>query len=75
VEVRSSWVEVFDVGTLHLLESERCTGSFAWLHQAQAITAHPRFRDARLSLRKGVGANTKWPTPSSTRPSRRRDLR
>jgi acyl-CoA synthetase (AMP-forming)/AMP-acid ligase II len=53
--------EVFDAGeTLRLLESERCTVFFAWPHQAQAITAHPNFRDARLSLRKGVGANTKW---------------
>jgi acyl-CoA synthetase (AMP-forming)/AMP-acid ligase II len=53
--------EVFDPGeTLRLIESERCTVFFAWPHQAQAITAHPRFGDARLSLRKGVGANTKW---------------
>jgi len=53
--------DVFDAGeTLRLLETERCTVFFAWPHQAEALIAHPRFRDARLYLRKGVGANTKW---------------
>lgn len=53
--------EVFEAGeSLRLLESERCTVFFAWPHQAQAITAHPRFQSTRLVLKKGVGANTKW---------------
>jgi fatty-acyl-CoA synthase len=53
--------EVFEAGeTLDLLESERCTLFFAWPHQAEALLAHPRFDAARLRLRKGVGANTKW---------------
>jgi len=53
--------EVFEAGeTLRLLETERCTVFFAWPHQAEALTAHARFREARLQLRKGVGANTKW---------------
>src|SRR5436190_2149558 len=53
--------EVFEPDeTLRLLEAERCTVFFAWPHQAEALIAHPRFRAARLVLRKGVGANTKW---------------
>jgi fatty-acyl-CoA synthase len=53
--------EIFEAGeTLRLLESERCTVFFAWPHQAEALTAHPRFAETRLALRKGVGANTKW---------------
>jgi fatty-acyl-CoA synthase len=53
--------EAFEAGeTLRLLETERCTVFFAWPHQAEALIAHPRFHDARLHLRKGVGANTKW---------------
>jgi fatty-acyl-CoA synthase len=53
--------DVFEAGeTLRLLEAERCTVFFAWPHQAEALIAHPRFRDTRLSLRKGVGANTGW---------------
>lgn len=53
--------EVFEAGeTLELLERERCTVFFAWPHQAEALLAHPRFAAARLSLAKGVGANTKW---------------
>jgi fatty-acyl-CoA synthase len=53
--------EVFDAGeTLRLLEAERCTVFFAWPHQAEALIAHPRFREVRLHLKKGVGANTKW---------------
>ncbi len=53
--------DVFEPGeTLRLLEAERASVFFAWPHQAEALTAHPRFRDARLRLRKGVGANTKW---------------
>jgi fatty-acyl-CoA synthase len=53
--------EVFEAGeTLGLLETERCTVFFAWPHQAEALIGHPRFREARLSLHKGVGANTKW---------------
>lgn len=53
--------EVFEPGeTLRLLEAERCSVFFAWPHQAEALTGHPRFRDTRLVLRKGVGANTKW---------------
>jgi acyl-CoA synthetase (AMP-forming)/AMP-acid ligase II len=53
--------EVFDAGeTLRLLEAERVTVFFAWPHQAEAMIAHPRFKDARLHLRKGVGANTRW---------------
>ena len=53
--------DVFEPGeTLRLLEAERVTVFFAWPHQAEALTAHPRFRDTRLALRKGVGANTKW---------------
>src|SRR5262245_10473791 len=36
--------EVFEPGeTLRLLETERCTVFFAWPHQAEALTAHPRF--------------------------------
>jgi fatty-acyl-CoA synthase len=53
--------ETFDTGeTLDLLERERVTVFFAWPHQAEALIAHPRFDRARLHLRKGVGANTKW---------------
>jgi len=53
--------EVFEPGeTLRLLEAEHCTVFFAWPHQAEAIVAHPRFAETRLSLVKGVGANTKW---------------
>jgi fatty-acyl-CoA synthase len=53
--------EVFEPGeTLRLLSTERCTVFFAWPHQAEALIAHPGFRDARLRLRKVVGANTKW---------------
>src|SRR5205823_5591871 len=53
--------EVFEPGeTLRLLEAERCTFFFAWPHQAEVLIAHPRFRAARLVLRNGVGANTKW---------------
>ncbi|HYC22646.1 MAG TPA: fatty acid--CoA ligase family protein, partial [Candidatus Bathyarchaeia archaeon] len=53
--------EVFEPGeTLRLLEAERCSVFFAWPHQAAALIAHPRFPDTRLSLRKGVGGNTKW---------------
>ena len=33
---------------------------FAWPHQAEVLIGHPRFRAARLVLRKGVGANAKW---------------
>jgi len=53
--------EVFEAGeTLRLLETERCTVFFAWPHQAEALIGHPRFRETRLALHKGVGANTKW---------------
>jgi fatty-acyl-CoA synthase len=53
--------EAFEPGeTLALLERERCTVFFAWPHQAEALRAHPQFPSARLRLRKGVGANTKW---------------
>jgi len=53
--------DVFEPGeTLRLLETERVTVFFAWPHQAEALVAHPRFRDTRLVLHKGVGANTKW---------------
>src|SRR5690349_14292396 len=53
--------EVFEAGeTLRLLEHERCTVLFAWPHQAEALIAHPRFAETRLTLRKGVGGNTKW---------------
>src|SRR5262249_38516982 len=53
--------EVFEPGeTLRLLEEERVSVFFAWPHQAEALIAHPRFSAARLRLRKGVGANTKW---------------
>jgi acyl-CoA synthetase (AMP-forming)/AMP-acid ligase II len=53
--------ETFDAGeTLELLERERVTVFFAWPHQAEALITHPRFDRARLRLRKGVGANTKW---------------
>jgi fatty-acyl-CoA synthase len=53
--------DVFEPGeTLRLLEAERVSVFFAWPHQAEALAAHPRFRGARLALRKGVGANTKW---------------
>jgi fatty-acyl-CoA synthase len=53
--------DVFEPGeTLRLLESERVSVFFAWPHQAEALIAHPGFATARLHLRKGVGANTKW---------------
>lgn len=53
--------EVFEPGeTLRLLEAERCTVFFAWPHQAEALIGHPRLAATRLTLRKGVGANTKW---------------
>lgn len=53
--------DVFEAGeTLRLLEAERVSVLFAWPHQAEALIAHPRFRETRLSLQKGVGANTKW---------------
>ncbi len=53
--------DVFEPGeTLRLLETERVSVFFAWPHQAEALIAHPGFRTARLQLRKGVGANTKW---------------
>jgi fatty-acyl-CoA synthase len=53
--------DVFEAGeTLRLLEAERASVFFAWPHQAEALVAHPRFRDTRLRLTKGVGANTKW---------------
>jgi fatty-acyl-CoA synthase len=46
--------------TLALLEHHRCTTLFAWPHQVEALLALPEFSRARLVLRKGVGANTKW---------------
>jgi fatty-acyl-CoA synthase len=46
--------------TLALLEQHQCTTLFAWPHQVEALLALPQFRSARLALRKGVGANTKW---------------
>src|SRR5262249_9111068 len=53
--------EVFEPGeTLRLLESERVSVFFAWPHQAEALIAHPDFPTARLRLRKGSGANTRW---------------
>jgi fatty-acyl-CoA synthase len=53
--------DVFEPGeTLRLLEAERVSVFFAWPHQAEALIAHPSFSAARLQLRKGVGANTKW---------------
>jgi acyl-CoA synthetase (AMP-forming)/AMP-acid ligase II len=53
--------DVFEPGeTLRLLEAERVSVFFAWPHQAEALIAHPSFGAARLCLRKGVGANTKW---------------
>src|SRR5262245_29153612 len=53
--------ERFDAAeTLDLLERERVTVFFAWPHQAVALIALPRFAQARLHLRKGVGANTRW---------------
>jgi acyl-CoA synthetase (AMP-forming)/AMP-acid ligase II len=53
--------ERFEAGeALRLLEEERCTVFYAWPHQAEALLAHPDFARARLSLRKGVGANAKW---------------
>jgi acyl-CoA synthetase (AMP-forming)/AMP-acid ligase II len=53
--------ERFDASeTLALLERERVTVFFAWPHQAEALIALPRFASARLHLRKGVGANTRW---------------
>jgi len=53
--------ERFEPGeTLGLLEAERVTVFFAWPHQAEALIAHPAFRDTRLHLRKGVGANARW---------------
>lgn len=53
--------DVFEPGeTLRLLAAERVSVFFAWPHQAEALIAHPRFAETRLSLCKGVGANTKW---------------
>lgn len=53
--------ERFDAAeTLELLEREQVTVFFAWPHQAEALIALPRFASARLALRKGVGANTRW---------------
>jgi acyl-CoA synthetase (AMP-forming)/AMP-acid ligase II len=53
--------EVFDAGqTLELMSQHRCTTLFAWPHQAEALLVHPDFDAAKLYLRKGVGANTKW---------------
>jgi fatty-acyl-CoA synthase len=53
--------EVFDADeTLRLLERYGCTTLFAWPHQAEALIRHPQFERARLRIRKGPGANTKW---------------
>jgi acyl-CoA synthetase (AMP-forming)/AMP-acid ligase II len=53
--------EVFDADeTLRLLERHRCTTLFAWPHQAEALIRHPGFERARLSIRKGPGANASW---------------
>ena len=55
--------EVFDADeTLRLLERYGCTTIFAWPHQAEALIRHPLFDRARLRIRKGPGANTKWAT-------------
>jgi fatty-acyl-CoA synthase len=53
--------EVFEAGaTLRLMAEHGCTTLFAWPHQAEALIAHPAFAATRLSLCKGVGANTQW---------------
>lgn len=53
--------DVFEpAATLRLLEAERVSVFFAWPHQAEALLAEPGFAQARLHLRKGVGANARW---------------
>jgi fatty-acyl-CoA synthase len=53
--------EVFEAGeALRYMERHRCTTLFAWPHQAEALIRHPTFDRAKLCVRKGPGANTKW---------------
>ncbi len=53
--------QVFEAGAaLKLMAEHGCTTLFAWPHQAEALIAHPDFARTKLSLHKGVGANTGW---------------